>query len=355
MAAAAEDEEQQLGDNVGSDAGSDMADFLGDFGADSEDGELPEEALSAERLPQPQPEPEPEPEPEPKRRRVSVCLGLAPADAWDLRAVEAAARAAQWPERSLQWHGAKQPSAGCGFASKDMYTEFSKDLTQSLEQLPGWLWLDGSDAAAPSEQQPHPEYLAICCSLESDKAEREGPLVTALMEQLAPQLTAKKSSSGGDDDGATTHVARGIRPLLVSEATKIPLVPLPRGLSGFTASEDTVDTTAAMLEESGICIYPAALTEQDTTALARLAMIRTAQVERALASGVEANPRGTVIGSGDVTFAEICSRGVQRWDMLLHPPGGAISTSSRFLTIWSLDPCFLPDFWADTIHLVGNG
>jgi hypothetical protein len=212
-----------------------------------------------------------------------------------------------------------------------------------------------TDAAAPSEQQPHPEYLAICCSLESDKAEREGPLVTALMEQLAPQLTAKKSSSGGDDDGATTHVARGIRPLLVSEATKIPLVPLPRGLSGFTASEDTVDTTAAMLEESGICIYPAALTEQDTTALARLAMIRTAQVERALASGVEANPRGTVIGSGDVTFAEICSRGVQRWDMLLHPPGGAISTSSRFLTIWSLDPCFSPDFWADTIHLVGNG
>ena len=103
-------------------AADDMADFLGYWGADSDDGDLPE------------PEPvEPEPELATTRccstsvrrcsgqgapRRVSVCLGLAPTPRHGFDAVEAAARGVGWPEREIRWHGAKPPSAGCGFESK---------------------------------------------------------------------------------------------------------------------------------------------------------------------------------------------------------------------------------------------
>jgi hypothetical protein len=304
-------------------AADDMADFLGYWGADSDDGDLPE------------PEPvEPEPERATARRcstsvrrcsgqgaprRVSVCLGLAPTPRHGFDAVEAAARGVGWPEREMRWHGAKPPSAGCGFESKGANSKLrvlSKGEQEIVAALPGWAWLGGG---AHAEEEPGREYLSICCSVQSPKGESPSVLAAALVEQLLwAQLPA--------------GVVRGALVLLVSDATKIPLVPLPRGLSDFVSSKDQgADAVAAatrLLEEAGMLIMPDALSDDDARALAQLAMIRTAQVERALASP-EANPRGSPIGSGDVKFAEICSRGVQRWDMLLHPPGQPLAVTAQ--------------------------
>jgi hypothetical protein len=290
-----------------------VVDFLADWGADSDDGDLPE------LTPDPQPAPEPEPQDTSASnrevRRVSVCLGLAVGPQSSFEAAEAAARAVEWShERAIRWLGSKPPSAGCGFASKDMYTDFAKDLQHSLKLLPGWMWLDGSSAHGADDLDLD-NYLTICCSVHSPMNESGCDLATELLEHLRTQLP---SVGSGDD------AIHGARVLLVSAATKIPLMPLARGIGSFVAStsqdDDAIGFATQLLDEAGMCVMPDAVKDEDIQAIAQLAMIRTAQIERALAS-TEKNPLAKPIGSGDVTFAEICSRGVHRWDMLLHPPG----------------------------------
>eukprot|EP01043_Picozoa_sp_COSAG02_P011890 COSAG02_NODE_446_length_22141_cov_17.963842_2_plen_376_part_00 len=292
----------------------DMVDFLGDWGADSDDGDLPE-------LEQPDPEPEPRDAlpvsgADASVRRKSVCIGLVAGPHSSFEAVEAAVRAVEWSERAIRWLGSKPPSKSCGFASKDMYTEFAKDLQDTLQALPGWCWLDGN---LHSLKDSDPDYLTICCSVHSPTDESPPDLATKLVEHLQTRLP----SSG-------TAAISGARVLLVSAATKIPLMPLARGLSSFVASKsqagDAVAFAAQLLDDAGMCVMTDAVSDDDIQALAQLAVIRTAQIERALGS-TDTNPSGKPIGSGDVTFAEICSRGVQRWDMLLHPPGQPLAVT----------------------------
>ena len=287
-----------------------VVDFLVDWEADSDDGDLPAQPTEDESQ-QPEPEPEVRDGPGSRRqvRRVSVCLGLAVTPHSSFEGAEAAARRVEWSERALCWFDSKPPSPGCGFASKDMYTEFAKELQEMLQALPDWLWLDSSVHVA--DEAPA-DYLVICCSLQSPKNESPHELATELLQHLRTRLP-------GVGSGASAVCAA--RVFLVSEATKIPLMALSRGLESFVVSEsqdaDAVSFAAQLLDDAGMCVMTDAVTDDDVVALARLAMVRTAQIERALAS---ADTSGKLIGSGDVTFAEICSRGVQRWDMLLHPP-----------------------------------
>ena len=92
---------------------------------------------------------------------------------------------------------------------------------------------------------------------------------------------------------------------------------LPRGLADLTmAAGGGPAAELSTLERAGLVVLPSAVSPADVAALRELSRRRVEALEaRMVREGHEQGLEG-----GDYSYAEVCSRGKGRWDMLLHAP-----------------------------------
>lgn len=227
-------------------------------------------------------------------------------------------RELMWPDRALQWHDAKvSHGLGCGFVSPDMYTEFSR----SEQELPPAVELAPPSSCSPSSSNScssrtsTSSTLEICCSLECAEGERR--------YDIAELLLARVRSHFEDHGGDAASLCSSARVVLVTDSRHIPLMATPDGIATFIIPASSfgddgntgVEQAAALLDRAGLFVVPDAVCPADAAALYQLATERIQDAEAAL------RDEGQDIGSGDISYAEIGSRGLQRWDLLLHAEG----------------------------------
>ena len=332
-----------------------VCDFLGDWGADSDDGELPQDAGPPSSLraapgtlhqgdaagaPPPPSKPSEALSQqqmrspwvamgesmgsgsglaEPASGRVSVWLSLAGADAATTSMdLERAARCVQWPDQQLLWHSAKAPhppTVGLGFTAADLYKEYTAAESAEFLQCQngaqqtadsGWILSVAEETRAGDE---HPGNrlgsggrLTICFSITSPDGKG---WVAAEVVRLATTMR--------HDIGASLLAA--VRVHLVSAATKLPLVALPDGLSALNAT--TQEAGVRLMHEYGVCCFPGALGSDLVASLRRVVSGQIARIDAALPA------QHSGIGSGSLNYVEVQSRGAQRWDMLLVRDDGS--------------------------------
>jgi len=235
-----------------------------------------------------------------RRRRLSLCLSLSMAGDPNacIDELDAQVRQVQWSERDLVWHDITAPAElDCGFASLDMYTEFSES---EQPDLPPWMLLPGGKSSSD---------LEACCSLESPEEEQRSCLASLLLDKLRHHFSRLSERRLG---GARVHV--------VSDARCLPLLRLP-SLLELDVPKDVclqpcgLEKASALLDWAGLFVVSDALPAEDASVLRQLTDVCISQAETQLLS------KGREIGSGEVSFAEIGSRGKQRWDLLLHVGG----------------------------------
>ena len=93
---------------------------------------------------------------------------------------------------------------------------------------------------------------------------------------------------------------------------------LPRGLADLTVAAGGGGPAGELstLERAGLVVLPSAVSPADVAALRELSRRRVEALEaRMVREGHEQGLEG-----GDYSYAEVCSRGKGRWDMLLHAP-----------------------------------
>jgi len=213
--------------------------------------------------------------------------------------VEAAIRSLAWPQRNLRWMDAKwtdNAALGCGFDSSDAYPD-----TESEQALLPWVWLPAGQPSAC------PVGLIISCRLDSAPEEPVAELASDLLDWVSRALRSAQRAS-------EIHAAVV---LLVSRCPRLPILSLPNGLGDLVLT-DIADGLGglALLERAGMLALRAAVPCTDVAALGRLAERRIGALDARLRD--EGHAQG--LGGGDYSFAEVCSRGRQRWDMLLYAP-----------------------------------
>lgn len=232
-------------------------------------------------------------------KRCSVCLALA-TEAGALEALEKELRRLEWPERGLTWHQALASSgaSAASFDHADMYTEFS----DSAQDLPPWRMLSAKPPEAGTRR------LHMTCSLVGANDDDR----FAFSEQLLAWLL---------DASCAGSTLVGARVLAVSWVKRLPLAELPEGLGSLLVRPGELSSTSRakeLLKDLGVLLMPEALAPEQLQALRQLAAVRVRSAEE------ELGKLGLDIGSGEISFSEIGSRGVQRWDLLVHLAGESV-------------------------------
>lgn len=239
------------------------------------------------------------------RTDLSACLSFLPPlqqDCISSDFVEAAVRLIQWPERSLVWHDAKAfHGIGCGFISKDMYSDFS----DSDQDLPAWMvMLPDADLDINSAS------LEVCCSLQSFEGEGPFALAELLLERVRDHFVVHNPA-----------LIIAARVSVISTAKRLPLRALPLGLASLHVPADTifksdgVSSAEELLNSAGMLVVPDALGHEEIAGLRKLVAKCVQSVEAQLAI------EGLEIGSGEIHFTEVSSRGAQRWDLSMYAGG----------------------------------
>jgi hypothetical protein len=216
--------------------------------------------------------------------------------------VEAAIRSLAWPRRNLRWMDAKwtdDRACGCGFDSADAYPD-----SESEQALPPWVWLP------PGQPSACPVGLIISCRLDSAPEEPVAELAAELLQWVSSALGSAPSAPE----------VRAAVVLLVSRCPRLPFLSLPNGLADLTLTDSTDGFGGlSLLQRAGMLALRAAVSCTDVAALTRLAERRIGAMDARLRQ--EGHAQG--LGGGDYSYAEVCARGLQRWDMLLHAPAAA--------------------------------
>jgi len=248
-----------------------------------------------------------------KQNRLSACLGFSSPS--EFEEVKSIVFDFVWPEKDLQWLDGKNLTGivGCGFQSADAYEEF----TQSTQHFPDW--------AGTAGKLTH----LFTCSFEhtlqkgDDSAGKEA-LADAFLEWLRPFLPE----------------ACGARVLLI---TKCPRPPIQTYESIVDLAVEPADITSVFYDR-GIAVMPNELSYEDVSTLQNLAKSRIALLDAQLKKeGCEDQ-----VASSKMRFAEICSRGRFRWDMLLHADGESVGGvddpqfESDFLTRICTESAWIP-------------
>lgn len=225
--------------------------------------------------------------------------------------LEQLVRSLAWPQRSLRWMDAlwsEKESAVCGFEAADAYQD-----SQSAQALPEWVWLPRTEGEASpwarriaeATATPSELGLILSCKLSSPHDEP--------VEQLAAELLAWLA---GEVAKACPDVL-GVIVLLVSRCPRLPLLSLPNGLHDLMLPEAASAAEGLrLLDWAGMFALRGSVARGDVDMLALLATRRIAALDARLRE--EGHADG--LGGGDFSYAEVCSRGKQRWDMLLHAP-----------------------------------
>lgn len=221
--------------------------------------------------------------------------------------VEAAVRGIGWDERALTWLDAKWTDladCGCGFDTPDAYLD-----SESKQALPPWVWLPTHGGGAAEAREG--AALDVSCRLASPEAEPPAALAAALLERLRAAIALAA-------EGGAAGRVQSIEVLLVSRCPRLPMLRLPRGLADLTVAAGGGGPAAELstLERAGLVVLPSAVSPADVAALRELSRRRVEALEaRMVREGHEQGLEG-----GDYSYAEVCSRGKGRWDMLLHAP-----------------------------------
>ncbi len=212
-------------------------------------------------------------------------------------------RATSWPDRALEWHDAAERRLS-SFVIGDAYVEHSASCSD--EPLPSWTFVDQhTEDPAPQAGWISKQTLQISCGLAARDGDGRSDLALALLDALLPQLARSP--------------VRAARVVLIAECARLPLYRLPRGIdslsvrvppSGFDGGD--ADEAIALFRAAGMAVLPGAVSARDAATLRSLVLARAAQAEARLRT------EGTHLGSGTLSYAELCSRGVGRWDLLLH-------------------------------------
>mmetsp|Transcript_32640 Transcript_32640/g.102491 ORF Transcript_32640/g.102491 Transcript_32640/m.102491 type:complete len:479 (+) Transcript_32640:90-1526(+) len=238
--------------------------------------------------------------------RLSTGAGLAGMSA-EAASVEAAVRGIGWDERALTWLDAKWTDladCGCGFDTPDAYLD-----SESKQALPPWVWLPTHGGGAAEAREG--AALDVSCRLASPEAEPPAALAAALLERLRAAIALAA-------EGGAAGRVQSIEVLLVSRCPRLPMLRLPRGLADLTVAAGGGGPAAELstLERAGLVVLPSAVSPADVAALRELSRRRVEALEaRMVREGHEQGLEG-----GDYSYAEVCSRGKGRWDMLLHAP-----------------------------------
>ena len=154
--------------------------------------------------------------------------------------------------------------------------------------------------------------IDISCRVKSAADEEPAALAGALLQWL------------GDAAGAAAAPLGGAVVLFVARCPRLPMLPLPNGLRDLHVDvagpdERARDRALETLQWAGLLVLPGAVDARDLGPLRRLARRRIDAFEAQLRR--EGHAGG--LGGGDFSYAEVCARGRQRWDMLLHAPPAA--------------------------------
>lgn len=246
----------------------------------------------------------------PKSARRSACLVLASAaDVTGSRAIEVAVRSVLWLDRSLEWHDSKvldtHVSRGLGFNADELFPESSR----STQGMTDWM-LTRPDVSLQQSEDGHISFI-ICGSAESPASEDHDAFAKLLLEHLCHGL-------------ARFGVVRAARVVVVSRAPRIPIMSLPDGVQSLSISKSptTLESACTLLDSAGMLVIPDAVSQGDVAALRHLASARIHDMQLAMWEDIAEQD----IGCGNYQFAEIVSRGKQRWDMLLHQHGECIGS-----------------------------
>mmetsp|Transcript_123824 Transcript_123824/g.194223 ORF Transcript_123824/g.194223 Transcript_123824/m.194223 type:complete len:446 (-) Transcript_123824:61-1398(-) len=237
------------------------------------------------------------------RTRTSMCLAITYDASEDAFTIEDALRLITWGERDLEWHDVVfADSLGCGFVSNDMYSEFSDSAQSDLPHV-----VMKHDRSTPPNSSA---VFKICCSISCLDGEARNTSAGSLLTQLRRHLEASSA----------VCILR-IQILLTSHAPRIPLMALANGLASLNVPKQTlrdgngVKLASSLLERAGLFTILDPIGSDDLICLRKLVAERVRDAEDAL------RHQNEYIGSGDVSYAEICSRGRMRWDLLLHAGG----------------------------------
>ena len=221
-------------------------------------------------------------------------------------------RALRWPERSLEWQEARwsPPAAdnngncvrGCGFEAHDAYAEFSQS-EQTLPEL----------VLRPATPQQDGTLVCSCSLLAAADDDKE------LAQQLLAECVRHFAA-------APKHLAlASVRVLLVSPCASLPLAcPTLAELrvghedaGGEMGGPKEVEHGLLLLLRHGMAVMPSALDAPTVAALRQLAAARVSCLEAQL----RREGRHGALEAGGLRYAEVCSRGKQRFDMLVLAEG----------------------------------
>eukprot|EP00930_Biecheleria_cincta_P046781 TRINITY_DN32314_c0_g1_i1.p1 TRINITY_DN32314_c0_g1~~TRINITY_DN32314_c0_g1_i1.p1 ORF type:complete len:737 (-),score=105.90 TRINITY_DN32314_c0_g1_i1:56-2266(-) len=234
-----------------------------------------------------------------KLKRSCACVVACAQDDVSSAMLEKGLREVQWTERKLEWHHAKALlGTPCPFAADDLFPESSR----SEQSLPPWILLGDSHEGKGT--------LVACISAVHLSGEDDTTFATLLLERIKTHFTSQDGSSA----------LRGAKVVLVSDAKRIPFLPLTDGLASLKVckADLTADTGCSMLDQAGMFVVPSALSAGDVAALHALVTARIQDAELALQG------EGHDIGSGGFEYSEIVHRGKHRWDISLYKHGEGV-------------------------------
>jgi len=258
-----------------------------------------------------------------KPRRVTACLSVSHDPGTNGKDIEEAMQLVIWEERGLQWHDAKVSHVhGGGFSSSAMGVQFSDTSQEDLP--PRQKFLGDVCSGLPLVTEA---FLEICCSLESPIEEARS-VVAELLLGLLEQFCRFNSNLP----------LKSAQVLLLSTATRLPLMSLPNGIASLDVPFESwgtgcgLERATTLFEHAGMYCISDAISSQDVRTLRSLVVDRIRDAEQSLRN------EGTDIGCGDIHYAEICSRGKLRWDLLLHAAGerqgvGDVNGDERFAVL----------------------
>lgn len=264
-----------------------------------------------------------------KPRRVSTCLSVSHDLGVNGKLIEEALQLLVWEERSLLWHDAKVSNLQvAGFSSIAMGVQFTDSSQEDLPPRRTFLGNSCDDSLLDGDV-----FLEMCCSLESTREESRSVLAELLLDQL--EHLCRSSSN---------LPLKSSQVLLVSNATRLPLMALPEGIATLDIPSESLheacglQRATALLENAGMFCISDAVSSTDVRTLRSLVVDRMRDAERSL------RDEDVDIGCGDVSYAEICSRGKLRWDMLLHASGerqglGDVNGDDRFAVLERIATC----------------